>query len=102
MVYSVEQDTFIVMSYYHNGTVVNEEVVYSVTACKQEYLAKYSDLIIQETWLEAHIRDIINTFVRTGSVNKGKYPGTPSVSEEIVDNNNLYWCFNNMVLHKSN
>ena len=37
MVYSVEQDTFIVMSCYRNGTFVNEESEYSVTACKQEY-----------------------------------------------------------------
>ena len=44
MVYYVEQDTFIVMSYYCNGTFVNGECVYSVTACKQEYLAKQPDL----------------------------------------------------------
>ncbi|KAJ3645892.1 hypothetical protein Zmor_023514 [Zophobas morio] len=74
MVYSVEQDTFIVMCCYRNGTFVNEERVYSVTACKQEYLAKYCDLTIQETSLEAHIKDVINRFVRTASVNKGKSP----------------------------
>ena len=85
MVYSVEQDTFIVMSCYRNGTFVNEEYVYSVTVCKQEYLAKYSNLMIEETSLEVHISDVINRFVRTGSVNKGKSPGRPSVSEEVVD-----------------
>ena len=55
---------------------------HSVTACKHEYLAKYRDLIIQETSLDAHIRDIINRFVRTGSVNKEKSRGKPSVSED--------------------
>ena len=75
MVCSVEQDTFIVMSYYRNGMFVNGECVHSVTACKQEYLAKYSDLQIQETSLESHIRgDVINRFVRTGNLNKGKSP----------------------------
>ena len=59
--------------------------MYSVTACKEEYLAKYSDLQIQETSLEAHIRDVINRFVRTGSVNKEKFPRKPSVSEVVVD-----------------
>ena len=34
MVYSVEQDTFIVMSYYRNGTFVNAEWGYPVNACK--------------------------------------------------------------------
>ena len=50
-------------------------VVYSVTACKQEYLAKYPDSIIQKTSLEAHIRDVINRFDRTGRVNKDKSRG---------------------------
>ncbi|KAJ3646459.1 hypothetical protein Zmor_024047 [Zophobas morio] len=75
----------IFMSYYRNGIFVNGGFVYSVTACKEKYLAKYPDLQIQETWLEAHIRDVINRFVRTGSVNIGKFPGGPSVFEEIVD-----------------
>ena len=59
--------------------------MYSVTACKQEYVAKYDDLIIQQTSLEAQIRDVINKFLRTGSVDKGKSPGRPSVSDEVVD-----------------
>ncbi|KAJ3646005.1 hypothetical protein Zmor_023618 [Zophobas morio] len=78
MVYSVEQDTFIVMPYSRKRRV-------GVTACKQGYLAKYLDLHIQETSLEVHIKDAINGFVRSGSVNKGKSPGRPSVSEEVVD-----------------
>ncbi|KAJ3659148.1 hypothetical protein Zmor_010853 [Zophobas morio] len=85
MVYSVKQDTFIVMSYNRNGTFENEEWVYSGTACKQEYRAKYRDLIIQETSLEAHIKDVINRLVRTGSVDNEKSPGRPSVSEQVVD-----------------
>ena len=54
---------------------VNEEFVYSVTACKKEYLTKYRDLMIQETSLKAHTRDVINRFVQTGSINKGKSRG---------------------------
>ena len=42
------------------------------------------DLQIQETSLEAHIRDAINRFVRIGGVNSGKSPGRPSASEEVV------------------
>ena len=37
------------------------------------------------TSLEAHIRDVINRFVRTGNVDKGKSPARPSVSEKVVD-----------------
>ena len=79
MVYSVDQDTLIVMCCYHNETFVNEECVYPVTACKQ-----CRDLIIQERSVEVHVTDVINRFVRTGSVNKGKSRGRPSVSEEVV------------------
>ena len=60
-------------------------VMYSVTACKQEYLVKYRDLIIQETSLEARISDVINRFFRIGSVNKGKSRGRLSVPEKVVD-----------------
>ena len=73
------------LSYYRNGTFVNEEFVYFVTACKHEYLAKYRDLIIQETSLEPHIRDVIKRFVWTGNIDKGQSPGRSSVSEEVVD-----------------
>ena len=66
MVYSIEQDTFIVMSHYRNGIFINEECVHSVTAYKQEYLAKYRDLQIQETSLEIHFRgDVVNRFAGT-------------------------------------
>ena len=59
--------------------------MHSVTACKQEYLTKYPNLQIQETSLETHIKDLINRFVRTGSLNYEKSPGRPLVSEEVVD-----------------
>ena len=41
--------------------------------------------LVQETSLEAHIRYVINRFIRTGSVNKGKCPGRPAVAEGVVD-----------------
>ena len=42
-------------------------------------------LISQKTSLGAHIRDVINRFVRTSSVEKGKSSGKYSESEEVVD-----------------
>ncbi|KAJ3666361.1 hypothetical protein Zmor_001805 [Zophobas morio] len=74
------------MSYYRNGIFVYGKWVHFVTACKREYLAKYPDLQIQKISLETHIRDVINIFVRIGSVNKWKSPGKSSVSEKVVDN----------------
>jgi hypothetical protein len=41
MVLSLEQNTFIVMSYYRNGTLQNGEWVYSIDAYKEEFFAKF-------------------------------------------------------------
>ena len=78
-------NTLSLLSFYRNEIFVNGECVYSVTAYNQEYLAKYHDLIIQETSLEAHIRDVITRFVRTDSVDKGESPGRLSLLEEVDD-----------------
>ncbi|KAJ3651766.1 hypothetical protein Zmor_017781 [Zophobas morio] len=64
MGYSLEQNTFIIMSYYHNGYyhngVLNEDGnwVYSVDAFKDEYLVKYP-VVIEEESLMTHIRRIV-------------------------------------------
>ncbi|KAH0810715.1 hypothetical protein GEV33_012076 [Tenebrio molitor] len=85
MVLSLEQNTFIVMSYYRNGTLQNGEWVYSINACKEEFFAKFPNCNIVEANLIAHIRRVVNRFVATGSVEKGKSVGRPPVNEEIVE-----------------
>jgi hypothetical protein len=85
MAYSSEQNTFIVMSYFRNGTFINGGWSYSVVACKDEYLAKYPNVQIQESSLKAHIRTVINRFIQTGNVNEKKSTGRPQISEEIVE-----------------
>ena len=54
--------------------------MYSVTAYKQDILAKYRHLRIQETSLEAHIRDVTNR----------KSGWKPPVCEEVVDNLGMF------------
>ncbi|KAJ3662057.1 hypothetical protein Zmor_006424 [Zophobas morio] len=86
MGYTLEQNTFIVMSYYRNGTLnADGEWVYSVQACKDEYLAKFPELNIEEQSLMTHIKRIVDRFNSTGNVSKGKSPGRPPVSEEVVE-----------------
>ena len=102
VVYSAEQDTFIVMSCYRNRIFLNEEWVFSVTVCKQGFLAKYHDLITQETSLESQIRDEINRFVPTGSINKGTSRGRPAVSEEVLrrlEQNPFLICISSFIKH---
>jgi hypothetical protein len=85
MVLSLEQNTFIVMSYHRNGTLQNGEWVYSIKACKEEFFAKFPNCNVVEANLIAHIRRVVNRFVATGSVEKGKSVGRPPVNEEIVE-----------------
>jgi hypothetical protein len=39
MFFTLEQDKFLIMSYYRNGVKMDEEWAYSVQACKEEFLA---------------------------------------------------------------
>jgi hypothetical protein len=84
MVLSLEQNTFIVMSYYRNDTLQNGEWVYSINACKEEFFAKFPNCNVVEANLIAHIRRVVNRFVATGSVEKGKSVGRPPVNEADV------------------
>jgi hypothetical protein len=86
MGYTVEQNTFIVISFYGNATRdENGEWSYSVQACKDEYLAKFPNLDVEEQSLMTHIRRIMDRFDKTGDVSKGKSSGRPQVSEDIVE-----------------
>jgi hypothetical protein len=83
VVYSLEQDTFIIKSYYRNG-VINEDGqwIHSVQACKDEYLATYLSVDIEGQFLMAPIRRIVDRFGATGNVSKRKSPGRPQFREE--------------------
>jgi hypothetical protein len=87
MVYTrtLEQNTFIIQSYYRNGAVINEEWKYSVVLCKNEFLANFSQFNGQESALVAHSRDVINRFNVTGSANKGKSTGRPQIAQDVFD-----------------
>jgi hypothetical protein len=48
MVFTLEQNKFIIMSYYRNGIKRDGEWTYSVQACKEEFLTNYPDQNILE------------------------------------------------------
>lgn len=85
MVYSLEQNTFIIKAFYRNAVLNEGEWIYSVEACKNEYLAKFPALDIEEQSLMTHIRRIVARFEETGSVLKGKSSGRPQVGQEVVE-----------------
>jgi hypothetical protein len=72
MVFTLEQNRFIIMSYYCNGVKRDGEWTYSIQVYRGEFLANYLDQDVLEKSLAAHIHRIINRFVTTGSVEKGR------------------------------
>ncbi|KAJ3650010.1 hypothetical protein Zmor_021723 [Zophobas morio] len=73
------------MFFYRNGMLnEDDDRVYSVDACKDEYLVKYP-ILIEEESLKTHIRRIVARFNDTGSVSKRKPTRRPQVSEDVVE-----------------
>jgi hypothetical protein len=48
MVFTLEQDKFVIMSYYRNGVKRDEQWTYTVQVCKEEFLANYPDQNVLE------------------------------------------------------
>jgi hypothetical protein len=86
MVFTLEQNKFLMMSSYRNSVKRDEEWTYSVQACKKEFLAKYLHQNVLEKCLTAHIHRIFNRFVTTSSVEKRKSSGGPKLIENVVEN----------------
>jgi hypothetical protein len=74
------------MSYYRNGVKRDGEWTYIVQNCKEEFLPNYPDQNVLGKSLAAHIHRIVNRFVTTGSVEKGKTSGHPKMIEDVVEN----------------
>jgi hypothetical protein len=68
MVFTLEQNKFLMMSCYRNSVNRDEEWTYNRQACKEEFLAKYLHQNVLEKSLTAHIHRIVNHFVTIGSV----------------------------------
>jgi hypothetical protein len=57
---------------------------YSLFDSKNEFWAKYPDNILDYSLL-THIGRIVNRFLTTATVSKGKSSGWPPISDEIVE-----------------
>lgn len=85
MPYSLEQDQFILESYFRNGERGNNgEWTYSVRACIEEMHNRFHNDEFDHDNLSKHIRKVVDRFRGTGSVCKGKSPGRPTVINENV------------------
>jgi hypothetical protein len=80
MVYSVEQNTFIVF-YFQNGKFINGEL----SVCKNEFQPNIRTTFKMIVCQLTLIGRIVNRFLTLGSISKGKSSGRPPVSDELVE-----------------
>ncbi|KAJ3666555.1 hypothetical protein Zmor_001993 [Zophobas morio] len=86
MGYILEQNTFITVSYYGNGTLkADGECVHFIQACKDEYLTKFPELNIIEHFLMTHIKRTVERLSSTGNDPKRNSAGRSPVSEEVIE-----------------
>lgn len=85
MVFTQEQKTFIIKSYYRNGTrLPNGGYSYSIPACVEELRNEYPQAAILHDYnnLFNSIKNIVSTFEETGSVGHRARSGRPTVRTE--------------------
>jgi hypothetical protein len=64
IIYSIEQTSSIIVSYFQNGRFINGKWTYSLSDYKNEFWAKYPDNILDHSLL-TYIRRIVNRFLTT-------------------------------------
>lgn len=85
MVFSVEQDTFIVMAYFRSG-IQNDEGfwIYSTEFCYEQYMAMYPEHVVPFLTFAQHQQRTVQRFLESGSVSQRKSPGRPRIVTEDV------------------
>jgi hypothetical protein len=82
MVFTLEQNNFLRMSYYRNGVKRDGEWTYSIQACKEEILAKSPS---QLTYKELLIVLLLPVMLKRGNLKLGnRQPVKPICSEGCI------------------
>lgn len=86
MPFTIQQDTFIVMSHFRSGTMQEDgSWKYSLGSCFQQFVTEYANLEINLDTFTRHRNRVIERFTQTGSVLKRKPEKAPTVlTEEVV------------------
>jgi hypothetical protein len=66
------------------GLLMVNGYMYSLSDCKNEFWAKYPNNMLDHSLL-SYIGLIVNRFLTTGTVSKGKSSARPPISDEIVE-----------------
>jgi hypothetical protein len=88
MVFTIEHNTFIVMAYFRSGLQnENGHWLYSQQSAYEQFVETYPEEQIEYPNFAQHCERIVERFVSTGNVGKGKSTGRPTVATpDVVQN----------------
>jgi hypothetical protein len=76
-VFTLEQKTFLIESYFRNGLKVNSSWIYSVQNCLEEFNAEFPNVIVDRKPSETNLSRCVKLFRETGGVYRRKTTGRP-------------------------
>jgi hypothetical protein len=76
-VFTLEQKTFLIESYFRNGLKVNGSWIYSVQNCLEEFIAEFLNVIVDRKTFEDNLSRCVKLFRETGGVYRRKTTGQP-------------------------
>jgi hypothetical protein len=76
-VFTLEQKTFLIESYFRNGLKVNGSWIYSVQNCLEEFIAEFPNVIVDRKTFENNLSRCVKLFLETGVVYRRKITGRP-------------------------
>jgi hypothetical protein len=77
-VFTLEQKTFLIESYFRNGLIVNGSWIYSLQNCLEEFIAEFLNVIVDREIFEDNLSRCVKLFRETGGVyRKKKNTGQP-------------------------
>jgi hypothetical protein len=77
LVFTLEQKTFLIESYFRNGFKVNGSWIYSVQNCLEEFIAEFPNVIVNRKTFEDNQSRCVKLFRETGGVYQRKTTGLP-------------------------
>ncbi|RZC36811.1 hypothetical protein BDFB_013083, partial [Asbolus verrucosus] len=94
VVYTLEQKTFLVESYFRNGTKVDGVWTYSVQNCMEEFRTEFLEVVLVYRQFQETVSRCIKVFRETGNVTRKKGSRRPlkrtdetiNSVEEIMEN----------------
>jgi hypothetical protein len=77
LVFTLEQKTFLIESYFRNGLKVNSSWIYSVQNCLEEFNAEFPNVIVDRKPSKTNLSRCVKLFRETGGVYRRKTTGRP-------------------------